>query len=140
LTLRCHEDAWSMSAIDCFATMHEGDLGKCARSLPERARKQLFGVLAGYGDEHMSIAISHARLEQLIVGVRECDDFVTAVRSVLACDRVPIDVRVELGQATADMWALPTTGLAAEDAARMSSVCGQSLASLTQQASDAGCR
>jgi hypothetical protein len=139
LTLRCHEDAWQVSAIDCFATMREGDLGKCAKLLPERSRVQLFGVLSGYGDAHMSIAIAHARLEQLTVGVKECDDFVGAVTSVLACEKFPIDLRVQLGQQTADFWALPSK-LAAEDAQRMSAVCGESLASLTQQASDAGCK
>lgn len=138
LTLRCHEDAWPVAAIDCFATMREGDLGKCAKLLPEKSRAQLFGVLGGYGDAHMSIAIAHARLEQLSVGVKECDDFVGAVTSVLACEQFPIDLRVQLGQQTADFWALPSK-LAAEDAQRMSAVCGESLASLTQQASDAGC-
>ncbi|HTL37702.1 MAG TPA: hypothetical protein VL326_31440 [Kofleriaceae bacterium] len=138
LTLRCHEDAWAVDALECFATMREGDLGKCARLLPELSRGKLFAVLGGYGDAHMSIAIAHARLEQLTVGVKECDDFVGKVASVLACERIPLESRVELGQATVDVWALPRT-LAAEDAQRMSAVCGESLASLTQQATDAGC-
>lgn len=140
LTLKCHEDTWPVSAIDCFATMREGDLGKCAKQLPEAARGQLFSVLGGFGDAHMSIAVAHARLEQLQVGVRECDAFVNAVASVLACDQVPIETRVQLGQETADFWSLPTQRLAAEDMARMSTVCTQSLTSLLQQASDAGCK
>jgi hypothetical protein len=139
LTLRCHEDSWPIAALECFATMREGDLGKCGRLISERSRAKLFAVLGGYGDAHMSIAIAHARLEQLNVGVKECDDFVGKVASVLACERFPIDARVELGQATVDVWALPKD-LAAEDAQRMSAVCGASLASLTQQATDAGCQ
>jgi hypothetical protein len=47
---------------------------------------------------------------------------------------------VQLGQETADFWALPTSRLAVEDMNRMSVVCGESLASLTQQATNAGCR
>jgi hypothetical protein len=140
LTLRCQEDAWPVAALECFATMREGDLGRCGRYLPEASRSKLFAVLGGYGDAHMTIAIAHARLEQLVVGVQECDDFVNAVASVLACDRVPIDIRVQLGQETADFWALPTSRLAVEDMNRMSVVCGESLASLTQQATNAGCR
>ena len=140
LTLKCHEDTWPAVAVDCFATMREGDLGRCAKLLPEGARGQLFSVLGGYGDAHMSIAIAHARLEGLQVGVRECDDFVTAVASVLACDQVPIETRIQLGNETADFWSLPTKRLAAEDVARMSTVCTQSLTSLMQQASDAGCK
>jgi len=140
LTLRCHEDSWAIAAIECFATMREGELGRCARMLPEPSRVKLFAVLGGYGDAHMSIAIAHARLEQLNVGVKECDDFVGAVTAVLACEKVPIDVRVQLGQETADFWALPTSKLAVEDVERMSAVCGESLASLVQQATDAGCK
>src|SRR5438445_9203352 len=113
--------------------MHEGDLGACAKLMSEAARTQLFGVLGGFGDAHMSIAIAHARLEGLQVGVRECDQFVTAVASVLACEQVPIETRVQLGQETADFWSLPTKRLAAEDVARMSTVCTQSLTSLLQQ-------
>lgn len=140
LTLRCHEDAWPVAALECFATMREGELGKCGRLLPDKSRTMLFAVLSGHGDAHMSIAIAHARLEQLTVGVKECDDFVGAVASVLACEHVPLDVRVQLGQETADFWALPTSRLAADDMQRMSVVCGQSLATLTQQATDAGCK
>ncbi|HUS32636.1 MAG TPA: hypothetical protein VMZ53_29245 [Kofleriaceae bacterium] len=140
LTLRCHEDAWPVAALECFATMREGELGKCGRLLSEASRSKLFGVLGGYGDAHMGIAIAHARLEQLEVGVKACDDFVGAVTAVLACERVPLDVRVQLGQETADFWALPTSKLAVEDVQRMSLVCGESLASLVQQATDAGCK
>lgn len=140
LTLKCHEDTWPVGAIDCFATMREGDLGTCAKLMSESARAQLFSVLGGFGDAHLSIAVAHARLEGLQVGVRECDDFVNAVASVLACEQVPIDVRVQLGQETADFWSLPTKRLAAEDVARMSTVCTQSLSSLLQQASEAGCK
>jgi hypothetical protein len=52
---------------------------------------------------------------------------------------MPIETRVQLGDETADFWDLPTKGLAPEAQARMSAVCGQSLASLQQQALAAGC-
>lgn len=138
LVVRCNEDAWPAAAIDCFATMHEGDLGRCSHSLPDDARNRMFGVLGGGGGQ-AGIAIAQARLEQLQVGVPACDQFVTAVSTVLRCEQIAIDVRVQLGQETAEFWSLPTAGLAADDVQRMSQVCGESLASLRQQATDAGC-
>lgn len=138
LVVRCAEDTWPAAAIDCFAEMREGDLGRCSRSLPDDARNRMFAVLGG-GGGRTGIAIALARLEQLQVGVPACDQFITAVSAVLKCEEIAIDVRVQLGQETAELWSLPTAKLAADDVQRMTDVCGQSLASLRQQASDAGC-
>jgi len=138
LVVRCNEDSWPSTAIDCFATMREGDLGRCSRSLPDDSRNRMFGVLGG-GGGLAGIAIAQARLEQLQVGVPACDQFVAAVSTVLKCEQIAIDVRVQLGRETAEFWSLPTAKLAADDLQRMTEVCGQSLASLRQQASDAGC-
>jgi hypothetical protein len=140
LAVRCNEDSWPSAAIDCFAEMREGDLGRCSKELPDDSRNRMFGVLAGSGGGQTGIAIALARLEQLQVGVPACDRFITAVSAVLKCELVPIEIRVQLGQETAELWSLPTARLAPEDVQRMTDVCGASLASLEQQASDAGCK
>ena len=54
LTLRCHEDSWPIAALKCFATMREGELGKCGRLISERSRAKLFAVLGGYGDAQLN--------------------------------------------------------------------------------------
>jgi hypothetical protein len=136
---RCTDSAWSVPAIDCFATMREGELDRCARVLPDPAREAMFGVLAG-GDTHRTaIAMARARLETLAVGIAECDRFVSTVAVVLTCERMPIDTRAELGTETAEFWDLPTHGLPAEAQRRMAVACGESLAALQQQAIGAGC-
>jgi hypothetical protein len=139
LKLRCERDAWSAATTDCFATMREGDLGECSRALPERSREKLFSVLAGSEPSRAGIAVARARLDQVSVGVAACDRFVTAVSTMLACEHMPIDARVELGTQTADMWALPVHRLAAADLQRIASVCGESLTSLEQQVVALGC-
>lgn len=135
---RCADDAWPTSAIDCFATMREGELGKCAAGLADAPREHLFAVLGGGGGRG-AIAVARARLGTLSVGIAECDQFVTAVAAVLDCERMPLDTRVELGNETAGFWDLPTHGLSADAQRRMAEVCGQSLAQLQQQASGVGC-
>jgi hypothetical protein len=132
LTARCNEDTWPSAAVECFATMREGDLGKCANALPDSARDHMFAVLGGGGGT-AGIAVARARLEQLTVGVPACDQFISAVSGVLTCDQVPVETRVQLGQETVEFWSLPTSKLAAEDLDRMSTVCGQSLAALLAQ-------
>jgi hypothetical protein len=139
LVRRCNDDHWPSSVIDCFATMREGELGKCSHELPERAREGVFGILAGSEPNRVGLVVARARLEQLHVGVPECDQFVTAVSSVLACEQMPIDTRVQLGNETAQFWSLPTDRLGADDLKRISDVCGQSLLSLEQQAAGVGC-
>ena len=139
LKASCMQNGWPSVAVDCFATMREGDLGKCARELPDAERDKMFDVLSGNRADQLGIAVAQARLQQLQVGVATCDQFITAVSSLMTCEQVPIDTRVQLGQETAEFWSLPTGRLGAEDLQRMSDVCGTSLASLARQAADAGC-
>lgn len=139
IKLTCTEAAWPSVAVECFATMNEGDLGKCARQLPDSEREKMFDLLSGQRADKLGIAVAQARLQQLQVGVPACDQFITAVSTLLTCEQVPIDTRVQLGQETAEFWSLPTSRLAAEDLQRMSDVCGASLASLVNQATSAGC-
>ena len=136
---RCTEDLWPVAAIDCFARMHEGDLGRCARALPDRLRDRMFAVLGGGVPDRAAIALARARLESMQVGVGECDRFVAAVHAVLTCEQMPIEARVQLGNETADFWDLPTEGLPADAQRRMADACGASLQQLQQQAHDAGC-
>ncbi|HEY5949656.1 MAG TPA: hypothetical protein VIV40_29380, partial [Kofleriaceae bacterium] len=90
LRLRCLEDVWPVHAVDCFATMAEGDLGKCSRNLPDAARETIFAALAGL-EPGRSLYVTKARLEQLQVGVPECDRFVSAVTTVLTCEQLSIE-------------------------------------------------
>jgi len=136
---RCTDDNWPAAAAHCFAQMHEGDLGHCARMLPDEARNRMFVVLGGGQPDRMAITIARARLEGLQVGVGACNDFVAAVANVLTCEQMPIDARVQLGNETADFWDLPTHGLPEDAQKRMTDACGASLAELQQAAHDAGC-
>jgi hypothetical protein len=139
LKKRCTDDSWPSTAIECFATMHEGDLGACSKSLPERSRESMFAVIAGTEASRAGLTVARARLEQLEVGVPACDKFVTAVSAVLACEAMPLETRVNLGNETAQFWSLPTARLGADDLQRISDVCGQSLTTLEQQATGMGC-
>lgn len=139
LRARCESDTWPTSAIECFATMREGDLGQCSQELSDRARESIFGVLAGNEPSAAGIVVARARLDQLHVGVPECDRFVTAVSNVLSCDAMPIETRLDLGNETAQFWSLPTDRLHAEDVRRIADACTQSLMSLAQQTAGAGC-
>jgi hypothetical protein len=139
IKLACTQANWSAVAVHCFAEMHEGDLGRCAKELVEGQRDKLFDVLSGNQPTQRGIAVAQARLQNLQVGVPACDQFITAVTTILTCEQVPIETRVQLGQETAEFWSLPTSRLGQEDLQRMSEVCGASLASLTSQAQGAGC-
>lgn len=139
LKKRCADDAWPSTAIECFATMREGDLGACSRDLPERSREGMFAVIGGSEPSRAGLTVARARLEQLEVGVPACDNFVTAVSAVLACEAMPIDMRVNLGNETAQFWSLPTARLQVDDLQRISDVCGKSLLSLQQQSAGVGC-
>ncbi|HEX5062547.1 MAG TPA: hypothetical protein VFV99_24410 [Kofleriaceae bacterium] len=137
LRARCLEDVWTARAVDCFATMAEGELGKCSRIMTDAQRETVFAALAG--NEGGNIYVTRARLEQLQVGVPECDRFVTAVTTVLSCEKLSLEDRLQLGNETAEFWSLPTNRLSREDKLRISEVCGQSLQSLEQHALDVGC-
>jgi hypothetical protein len=138
LRQRCLEDVWPAIAVDCFARMAEGDLGKCSRSLSDAMRETVFAALAG-NQPRAGIYVTRARLQQLQVGVPECDRFVSAVTNALSCERLTLEDRLQLGNETADFWSLPTNRLSPEDKQRISEACGQSLASLERQAHDVGC-
>lgn len=139
LKIACTQASWNAVAVHCFAEMREGDLGRCARELPDAQRDKLFDMLSGNHPDQRGIAVAQARLQNLQVGIQACDQFITAVSAILSCEQVPIDMRVQLGQETAEFWSLPTSRLGQEDLQRMSEVCGASLASLTAQAQGAGC-
>lgn len=139
LRLRCLEDRWPATVVDCFATMAEGDLGRCSRTMTDAQREPMFAVLAGNESGRAGIYVTRARLAQIEVGVPECDRFVSAVSAALGCEQLSLEARLSLGAETADFWSLPTSRLSAEDKLRIAEVCGQSLASLERQALDVGC-
>ncbi len=136
---RCQRDGWPVPAIDCFAEMAEGDLGRCAKLLEERAREGMFAVLAGNEPNRAGLAVAKARLEQLSVGIESCDRFVAAVTTILACDGLSIEMRLQLGNETAQFWSLPTDRLAPDDRQRMSQVCVTSLETLAKETAPVGC-
>jgi hypothetical protein len=132
---RCTDDAWPVAAVECFATMREGELATCAQKLREGARDGLFGVLGG---EQGSLELARARLDALDVPVAECAQFVHSVRAVLTCEQMPLPSRVQLGNETADFWSLPAD-LPADAQQRIANACGASLARLRDQATGLGC-
>jgi hypothetical protein len=135
----CVNDAWPAATIECFARMNEGDFGRCATALPDRARKRLFERVGGGASDGVTVASALAKLSVLQVGIPECDQFVAAVAQVLVCEAMAIEVRAQLGTETADFWSLPTSGLPADAQLRMADVCGRSTVALEQQAAGAGC-
>jgi hypothetical protein len=134
---RCTDDSWPAKAIDCFATMQEGDLGKCALLLADDARRGMFAALGG-GDE-TAIAVARIRLENMHVGVATCDRLFATARDLLSCDRIPIATRAVLGPQVADLWDLPTHGLPPDAQAKMTGVCQRTLDELQKEAFDLGC-
>ena len=134
---RCSDDQWPLAAIECFAMMKEGDVGRCARELHDGVRDRMFAVLSG-GNDRGSLAITRARLDAMTVPVAACDQFIRSVSAVLACEQMPIETRIELGNDTADFWDLPAQ-LPADAEQRISTACGQSLSALQQHAAVAGC-
>ena len=136
---RCIDDAWPEAAAACFAKMTgEDELARCAGLLADRPRRELLDVIGG-GGGRAAVAVARLRLQGLQVGVGECDRFVAAVASVLACEQMPLDARVDLGNSMADFWDLPTSGLPADAQERMATVCSSSLAQLQAEATSVGC-
>lgn len=140
MRVRCHDDAWPAVAIDCFAELTEDDLGRCAGMLDEPERERMLAALGNGYQDRVAITVAIGRLASLKVGIAECDRFVAVVASVLACEQMPIETRVELANETTDFWSLPTDRLSADAQRRMATVCGQSLAALEQRAAGAGCK
>jgi hypothetical protein len=135
---RCIADAWPVDAVNCFATMREGELGACARQLHDDARDAFFGVLAGGTAERGSLEVARARLDALDVPIAECHEFVRSVRTVLACEQMPLESRIELGNETADFWNLPAH-LPDDAQRRMADACGSSLTQLRDRVTGLGC-
>ena len=135
----CTADAWPVAAIECFAAMKPGELGRCAATLPDALREAMFAALGGIGDDRTDLATAQARLETLQVNIAECDRFIGAVRTVIACEAMPLAARASLGREVADVWSLPTHGLPADAVRRMADTCTTSLAALEQHATASGC-
>ena len=135
---RCADDAWPVAAIECFSAMKPGDLGPCAAKLPDGARDALFGEL-GAGDDRVDLARAQAGLAELSVNIAECDRFIAEVRSVMACDAIPLEARAQLGRAVIDFWSLPTKNLPVDATRRMANVCSSSLVELEQRAGGTNC-
>lgn len=136
---RCVEDTWSATAIDCFATMKEDDLGTCVGQVAARHRDALFAVISGSARDHDALAIIVARLANLKVGIAECDRFVSTVSSAMSCEGLELAQRHDLGNETADFWSLPTKNLPPDAVVRMVRVCTESLQALQQQVAAVGC-
>jgi len=135
---RCGDDRWSGAAIECFAMMKEGDVARCARELHDGVRDNMFAVLAGGTSDRGSLVLARARLDAMALPIAECDRFVKGVSAVLACEQMPLETRIALGNDTADFWHLPAQ-LPADAEQRMAAACGASLSALQQHASTLGC-
>ncbi|MBA2538845.1 MAG: hypothetical protein H0V17_04355 [Deltaproteobacteria bacterium] len=139
---RCVEDAWPATAIDCFAMMGEDELGHCAGMLDQADREQLFTALnggSGYGDK-TELALIKAKIAAMSTGIPECDNWVLSVGHILACEEMPMTVRIQLGNETADSWSLPTSGLSGDAIKKMAAICDQTRGQLEQRAAGAGCK
>ena len=132
----CNEDHWSAAAVECFATMHEGDLGRCAGLLPDEPRKAMFSALGGSDD--VAIAVARVRLDGMKVGVAECDQLFATVRAMLSCDRIPSANRAQLGSSAADLWDLPKN-IPADAQAKMAKVCRTTLDEMLRIATETSC-
>jgi hypothetical protein len=136
---RCIEDAWSRTAIECFAAMRDAELAACVRHLPEDQRAPLLAEITGAAKTDGELDELVAKLSALQVGIGSCDQFVVTVANLMRCDAMPLEQRVNLGTETAEFWALPTERLTFDARARIAQACGVSLGALRQQAADAGC-
>lgn len=134
---RCLDDHWSASAIECFAKMKEGELGTCAKQLPEEARKAMFAALGG--TDEAAVAIAKIRLADMHVGVPECDQLFATAHDFLTCEAIPLEDRAQAGAQIADSWNLPDK-LPPDAHARIAKVCSESRAALVQRAAAAGCQ
>lgn len=136
---RCTEDRWTEAAIECFATMTEGDLGRCVGQVAARDRDALFAAISGNARDEGALAVIVARLANLQVGIAQCDRFVSTVSTAMSCEGLPLAQRHDLGNETADFWSLPTKNLPPDAVTRMVRVCTESLEALQQQVAAAGC-
>jgi len=129
---RCIDDHWPSAAVDCFAQMTPDDLGTCAGKLGTEQREAMFSSFNG------SVAAAVTKLRALHVGIPDCDQLIAAFVTVLTCDKVAFETRVELGNETADFWSLPDK-LPPAAASRMATACSQSLVELRARVGESGC-
>ena len=119
--------------------MKEGDVGTCARELHDGvARQHVRRARGRHRRIAASLAVARARLDAMALPIAECDRFVKGVSAVLACEQMPLETRIALGNETADFWSFPTV-LPADAQQRIAQACGQSLTALQQHATSAGC-
>jgi len=140
----CTDDRWPDYAIECFAKMQPGDLGHCAAQLADGPRDRLLAELVpgdvdredaadklgGDRQAARTVALAEVQLESLHLDIAECDRFIGAVRTVIACKDAPIRPRAELALEASDVWSLPTHDLPPNIAARMAAACTAQLAEL----------
>ena len=108
--------------------------GRCATKLSDHSRDTLFALFAELGDsdDRTQIALAEARLDALRVNIAECDQFLGAVRGVIACEALPTSTRAELGRDVSDVWSLPTQNLPEAAQRQMAQACSAQLAELEQ--------
>ena len=92
----------------------------------------MFGAFNG------SVAAAVTKLRALHVGIPDCDKLIAAFVTVLTCDKVAFETRVELGNETADFWSLPAK-LPPDATSRMAAACSQSLVELRARIGESGC-
>jgi hypothetical protein len=139
---RCEQDTWPPAAVDCFATMAEGDVRKCVGLLADRAQTAMLAVLTTGGGVSPILA-AQIRLSSLVVNIPECDQLIHSIVFVLGCQQISVKTRVVLAESTGDFWSLPPQ-LPADARARMAKVCADTsndsgFFELTTQAHQAGC-
>ena len=128
----CVADHWPSTAIDCFTAMAPDDLPGCAGELSADQRERMFGAFDG------GIVVAVARLRVLHTNIPDCDQLIGAFVTVLTCDTVPFQQRVELGNETADFWQLPDK-LPPAASQRMATACSDSLVELKARVGNSGC-
>lgn len=139
LQARCREDVWPVTAIECFATMREGELGRCAGELPKASRDALFAELTRGEDDRAGIAVARARLEQVTTSVESCKRLADTAIATLACEAVSVDERAHLGQQVADLVSVPTHRLSPDEVRQLSETCEGFTSSLHKELARLAC-
>ena len=129
---QCVDSHWPNAAVECFAQMAPEDLAGCAAKLGVEQREAMFGAFGS------SVAVAVAKLRALHVNIPDCDQLIGAFVTVLTCDKVAFEMRVELGNETADFWQLPEK-LPPDATSRMATACSRSLVELRARVGESGC-
>lgn len=142
---RCTRDEWSQVAIDCFAALTsdasaEDELVACVRRLPDKERAPTLVEIKGdQPDQTAELAEVVTKLGTIQVGIKACDEFVSAVTRMMDCAALDADQRIQLGNETVDAWNLPMHRVSLQDKAKLAGACTQSLESLKRHATDLAC-